>query len=80
MHRLRVLGEDLGRLLSLADCTLFPISFFATRLLPLLGDKDPLADRPKLSAWWGAVLEHEAVARVNGEMEKALQEFLAQGN
>ncbi len=35
---------------------------------------------PKLSAWWGAVLVHEAVARVNGEIEKALQEFLAQGN
>lgn len=69
-----------GAKLSIADCTLFPISFFATRLLPLLGDKDPLAERPKLSAWWGAVLEHEAVARVNGEIEKALQEFLAQGN
>ncbi len=69
-----------GAKLSLADCTLFPIFFFATRLLPLLGDKDPMAARPKLSAWWEVVLKHEAVAKVDGEMQKALQEFLAQGN
>ncbi len=69
-----------GATLSLADCTLFPIFFFATRLLPLLGDKDPMAERPRLSAWWEAVRKDEAVAKVNGEMEKALQEFLAQGN
>ncbi len=39
-----------------------------------------MAERPKLSAWWEVVLKHEAVAKVDGEMQKALQEFLAQGN
>ena len=57
-----------------------PMFFFATRLHPVLGDKNPLDSRPTLSAWWDAVLAHDAVARVNGELEKALSEFLTAGN
>jgi glutathione S-transferase len=68
-----------GEKLSLADCTLMPIFFFATRLLPLLGDKDPLADRPKLASWWEAVQKHEAVRKVDAEMARALAEYLTSG-
>ncbi len=66
-----------GASLSLADCTLAPIFFFATRLHPTMGDKDPMAERPKLAAWWDAVRQHEAVAKVERELEKALAVFLA---
>lgn len=67
-----------GESLSLADATLFPFFFFATRMLPVLGDKDPLAARAKLARWWSDVQQNEAVAKVNQEMEKALAEYLAQ--
>jgi glutathione S-transferase len=66
-----------GRL-SLADCTLMPLFFFLVRLLPMLGDASPLDGRPRLAAWWQAVLGHPAAARVNAELEKALQAFLAE--
>ena len=61
-----------GSSLSLADCALFPIYFFATRLHPLFGDKDPTAERAPLSAWWQGVRKHPAVERVDAELSKAL--------
>jgi glutathione S-transferase len=61
-----------GESLTLADCTLLPLFFFATRLHPLLGDKDPTAERAALSRWWQAVRRNQAVLRVEGELEKAL--------
>ena len=69
-----------GAELTLADGTLVPLFFFATRLHPVLGDKSPVESRPSLAAWWDAVLRHAAVAKVNAELEKALAEFLAAGN
>lgn len=65
-------GEHLG----LADCALFPLFFFATRMLPMLGDKDPLASRPRLARWWEAVQKHDAVAKVDAELQKALAEYM----
>ena len=58
--------------LTLADCSMAPAFFFAVRLVPALGAKNPLETRPKLQAWWNAVREHEAVKRVMGEMREAL--------
>jgi glutathione S-transferase len=65
-----------GPALSLADCSLFPLFFFATRLLPLLGEQDPTAARPRLRAWWQAAGKHPAVARVDAELTSALAEAL----
>ena len=51
---------------------LFPLFFFATKLHPMLGDKDPTASRPALATWWDAVQKHPAVAKVNAELGVAL--------
>ena len=69
------LGEGplaLGAELTLADCALHPLFFFATRLQPMLGDKDPTAERAPLARWWQAVRRNDAIARVDAELEKAL--------
>ena len=66
-----------GAELTLADCALFPLFFFATRLHPLLGDKDPTAERAPLSRWWQAVRRHDAIVRVDGELAKALAASMA---
>jgi len=68
-----------GAELSLADCSLYPLFFFATRLHPLLGDKDPTAERAPLARWWQAVRKHEAVQRVEGELAKALAASMGGG-
>lgn len=80
----RVVGETPGRLaagdeLSLADCSLFPIFFFATRVHPMLGDESPVAQRAHLAAWWEAVQQHPAVQQVDDELSRALAEALGGG-
>ena len=45
--------------------------FFATRLLPMLGEKDPTQDSNCLARWWENVRKHDAVARVDAEMAAA---------
>jgi glutathione S-transferase len=64
----------MGKDLTLADCVLFSLFFFATKVHPMLGDKDPTASRPALAQWWDAVQKHPAVAKVNAELGKALAE------
>jgi len=61
-----------GAELTLADCALFPLFFFATRLQPMLGDKDPTVERAPLSRWWQAVRRNDVILRVDGELAKAL--------
>ncbi len=68
-----------GAELTLADCSLFPLFFFATRLHPVLGDKDPTAERAPLSRWWQAVRRHDAIQRVDGELAKALAASMGSG-
>ena len=68
-----------GAELTLADCALFPLFFFATRLLPLLGDKDPTAERAPLARWWQAVRRNETILRVDDELAKALAASMAAG-
>jgi glutathione S-transferase len=61
-----------GAELTLADCSLYPLFYFATRLHPMLGDKDPTAERAPLARWWQAVRKHDAIQRVDAELAKAL--------
>lgn len=61
----------LGSQLTLADAQLHPIVFFAVRLFSALGEKSPAEGRPRLGRWWERVREHDAVARVDAEMEAA---------
>lgn len=68
-----------GAELSLADCTLAPLFFFLTRLIPMLGGKNPLDGRPKLARVNEATLKHPAVAKVVGEMGGALAEMMKGG-
>jgi hypothetical protein len=49
-----------------------PAFFFAVRLIPALGAKNPLERRPKLQAWWNAVRQDESVKKVMDEMRAAL--------
>lgn len=75
----RMLGRGpyaVGEQLGLADCALFPLFFFATRLLPMLGEKEPFAERPRLGRWWQTVQGHDAVAKVDGELQQALAEYM----
>jgi len=66
-----------GSELTLADCTLFPLFFFATRIHPVLGDKDPTAERAPLSRWWQAVRRNAAIEKVDGELTKALATWMS---
>jgi glutathione S-transferase len=68
-----------GAELSLADCALFPLFFFATRLHPMLGDKDPTAERAPLARWWQAVRKNDAILRVDAELAKALAAAMGGG-
>ena len=68
-----------GATLSLADCSLFPLFFFGTRMHPMLGDKDPTAERAPLARWWQAVRQHDAIQRVDAELTKALAEMMRGG-
>jgi glutathione S-transferase len=66
-----------GSELTLADCALFPLFFFATRIHPLLGDKDPTAERAPLARWWQAVRRNAAIQKVDGELTKALATWMS---
>jgi len=68
-----------GAELSLADCAIFPLFFFATRLHPMLGDKDPAAERAPLARWWQAVRKNDAILRVDAELAKALAASMGGG-
>lgn len=68
---------SLGSQLTLADCALFPIFFFATRVHAALGAGDPTAARPPLAGWWKSVALNPAIHRVDVELEKALAEMMA---
>ena len=62
----------LGDQLTLADCALVPTLFFLNRISPALGGPRPSDGRPKLAAYWTAVKQHPAVARVYTELQQAL--------
>ena len=63
-----------GKQLTLADCTLPPIFFFLSRLMPAVGGPDPREGRPKTRRVGDAVAAHPAVAKALGEMGAAFAE------
>jgi glutathione S-transferase len=75
----RFLGKGpfaVGGSLSLADCTLVPLLFFATRILPMLGAPSPVEGRPRIAAWWEAIQKESAPSRVLAEMDEALRQAM----
>lgn len=68
-----------GPSLTLADCLLYPFFFYAPRIHPLLGSSPPQQGRPKLAAWLESVRQHEAIAKVDAELEEALGHYLSTG-
>jgi len=72
------LGEGpyaLGSQLTQADCALVPSIFCAFANLRMFKQQAALNGLNKLTAWWSAVQNNEACARVISEMETALQEY-----
>lgn len=61
-----------GGTLSVADCTIAPILFYVTRIIPMFGGGDPLADAPNVTAYWEAIQRDDNVAGVLEQMGKAL--------
>jgi glutathione S-transferase len=61
-----------GGQLSFADCTLAPLLFYVTRVIPMLGLGDPMAGAPKVQAYWEAIQKDAHVAGVLEEMGQAL--------
>ncbi len=61
-----------GGKMSIADCTLAPILFYVTTVLPLFGLKEPLAESPKVAAYWEAIQKNDAVAGVIAQMAEAV--------
>lgn len=68
----RLIGDGV----TLADCALLPALFFATRFLPSI-DMDPFAGRPKLKAWYEAMLNTDLGKDSDTQMQKELEAFLA---
>ena len=62
--------------LSIADCALIPMLFFASKITPLFGRDCVLCDAPKVHDYFHATLEDEAVARVHKELEQAFDEMM----
>lgn len=79
-HWVQAGPHAVGNHLSLADCALFPVYFFATKIVPQLGGPDLLATRPNTAAWWSGVVSDPAVAKVDAEMQAALATFISSQN
>lgn len=61
-----------GGTLSVADCTIAPLLFYVTRIIPMFGGGDPLADAANVTAYWEAIQRDDHVAGVLEQMGKAL--------
>ncbi len=68
-----------GPELTLADCALCPVFFFLTRVIPMLGGKNPLEGRPRLARVGETVAKHPAVAKALDEMSAAMAERMKSG-
>ena len=62
--------------LDLADCALAPFLFYATYLPPLLKGGDPLAEAPRVAAWWQWLQAKAPVAKVLAELDEGLRAFM----
>lgn len=61
-----------GGTISMADCTIAPLLFYVTRIIPSFGGGDPLADASNVAAYWEAIQRDNNVAGVLDQMGKAL--------
>ena len=61
-----------GGAMSMADCTIAPLLFYVTRIIPSFGGGDPLADASNVAAYWEAIQRDNNVAGVLDQMGKAL--------
>ena len=62
---------------SLADCYAVPALFFLNAFLPRFGVKNPLGDRPKLSAYWAKLQKEKLTRTVLAEMGEGLKAMAA---
>jgi glutathione S-transferase len=68
-------GYAVGRALSQADGAIVPQLVLASEWIPgLYGTPDPLADLPKLSAYWRAIQSDPIAARLIAETRDAIEE------
>ena len=71
------IGEDgfavSGRL-TMADCTLVPALFLIENVLPTVGVENPIAQSPKVAAYWAAIQQNEHAAKVLVELHRGLVE------
>jgi len=65
-----------GHALTLADCALVPILFFADAVLPMLGRSRAFAAVPAVEGYWRAASETPVARRVLAEMRIALAEMM----
>ena len=68
----------LGASPSLADCALVPSMFFVNAIAPAFGQATLLDATPKVKAYWAAVQADAHVAKVLGELTKALSNYMSQ--
>lgn len=77
----RMIGTDgfacSGRL-TLADCALVPAFFLMNYSLPSFGVESPIAWNANVAAYWSAIQRNDHAARILVEMQRGLNERLAQ--
>ena len=66
-----------GGTMTLADCTIAPLLFYVTRIIPMFGGGDPLADASNVAAYWEAIQRDNHVAGVLEDMGVALAKMQA---
>lgn len=65
-----------GEKLTLADCSILPVLFFAKNVPTWLGCEDRSTALPAVSQWWDRANQHTAVAKTMGEIGEGLKSFL----
>jgi glutathione S-transferase len=67
-------GFAIGGRLTMADCALVPALFMIENVLPSTDVPDPLADNPRVSAYWAALKQEPNAAKVLVELHRGLEE------
>jgi len=67
-------GYAVGNQVTIADCTVVPILFFVTTLLPNFGG-EAFKGRPKLKAYWDKISKTPAAEQTLSRMKEALAKF-----
>ena len=67
-------GYAVGNKLTLADCTVVPILFFVTTMLPNFGG-EPFKGRPKLKSYWDRIAKTPEAEQTLAQMKEGLAKF-----